>query len=215
MIKDLIVEQLKKSAEIKIKLAELESDSIEMACNIIVDSFLSGGKVFIIGNGGSAADAQHIAGEWVAKFKIKGRRALPALALTTNTSILTSITNDEGSDCTIFSRQIEAFANHPSDIVIAITTSGNSGNILEAAKFSKERGLKVIGLIGSGGGKLKDIVDVAIVVPSSEIPRIQESHIAIGHIMCDIVEQKVFWSEEGATNVEHTKDSVQNMFHNY
>lgn len=193
-MRDMVIEQLKKSAEVKLKVAEMCADSIVQVCNIIVHAFQNGGKVLLIGNGGSAADAQHIAGEWTASFKLK-RRALPALALTTNTSILTSIVNDE-KDNSEFKRQVEAFANHPADVLIAITTSGNSANILEAAAYARNKHITVIGFTGNGGGKLKDIADLSIIVPSTDTQRIQESHIAVGHIICDIVEQKLFWLEE-------------------
>ena len=193
-MRDLIVEQLKQSAAVKLKLAEESADVIAKACNMIVDAFRNGGKVLLIGNGGSAADAQHIAGEWTAHFKLK-RKALPALALTTNTSIITSIVNDSRNNSE-FARQVEAFANHPADLLLAITTSGTSPNIIEAVKYAKNNRIATIGLTGSGGGMLKTIADLTIVVPSSDVQRIQESHIAVGHIICDIVEQKLFWLEE-------------------
>lgn len=206
MIRNLIIEQLKKSAEVKLKVAELEADAIAVACEMLVRTFQEGGKVLLIGNGGSAADAQHIAGEWTAQFKMK-RRALPALALTTNTSILTSIVNDDRNN-TEFARQVEAFANHPSDLLIAITTSGNSPNILEAVKCARNNHIRVIGLTGNNGGKLKDMVDLAIIVPSNDTQRIQESHIAIGHVICDIVEQKLFWLEEHASQNLKTSPGI-------
>lgn len=195
MVKELIVEQLKKSADIKLKMVEGESENILRVCNVLVKCFQSGGKLLLAGNGGSAADAQHIAGEFVAQFKIKNRRALPAIALNTNSSIVTSIVNDARNDSE-FSRQVEAFANHPMDILMVITTSGNSKNLVEAVKVAKQKNIFTIGLLGSGGGVLKDMTNLSVVVPSNEVPRIQESHITIGHIICDVVEQKLFWLED-------------------
>jgi len=195
MVINLIKEQLKKSAEIKLEMVEGESDNILRACRAIVKCFESGGKVLLAGNGGSAADAQHIAGEFVAQFKIKNRKAMPALALTTNSSIITSIVNDARNDSE-FSRQVEAFATHPEDLLIVITTSGNSKNIIEAVKVAREKNIRIIGLLGSGGGQLKNMVDIAIIVPSNDVARIQESHITIGHIICEIVEQRLFWLQD-------------------
>ena len=207
MLRNLIVDQLKESAEVKIKLVEEGVETIVQACDLIAKAFRDGGKVLLIGNGGSAADAQHIAGEWTAHFKLK-RKALPALALTTNTSIITSIVNDARDDSE-FARQVEAFANHPADLLIAITTSGNSANILEAVKLAKHKNITVVGLTGSGGGKLKDMADLSIIVPSNDTQRIQESHITIGHIMCDVVEQKLFLLE---THDNEGKNSSPQIF---
>lgn len=195
-MRDLIVRQLKESAAVKIKTAELLSDVIARAADIIIDSYRKGGKVLLIGNGGSAADAQHIASELVSNLNPGTfvRPALPALALTTNTSALTAISNDHGYD-TVFARKVEAFANHPSDVLVAITTSGNSPNILKAVETAKAKGLTVIGLTGRGGGRLKDMVDLALIVPSDDTQRIQEAHIAIGHIICDLVERKLFQND--------------------
>lgn len=186
-MKDIIVSQLKESAEVKLRVAEDLADHIKKAAEMIMDTYKRGGKVLLIGNGGSAADAQHIAGELVGHLNPKNaRRALPAMALTTNTSFLTAMGNDHGYEL-VFERKVEAFAN-PEDLLIAITTSGTSPNILKAVEVAKSRGVKVIGLTGKGGGRLKDRADLAIVVPSDNTQRIQESHIAIGHIICDLVE---------------------------
>lgn len=189
-MKEIIIKQLKESAEVKIQTADMIAGEIEKAANLIIEAYRKGGKMLLIGNGGSAADAQHIAGELVGKFKMD-RRALPALALTTNTSILTALGNDFGYD-TVFARNVEAFTNHPEDILVAITTSGTSQNILRAVETAKKCGIKTIGLTGKGGGKLKDMVDCAIIVPSDDTQRIQETHIAIGHILCDLVERTLF-----------------------
>lgn len=192
-VKDTVIRQLKESAEVKIKTAETLSDLIVRAAEMLIRAYENGGKVLLVGNGGSAADAQHIAGELVGRFKME-RRALPAIALTTNSSIITAIGNDYGYDM-VFARKVEALANHPEDVLIVITTSGNSPNILKAVEAARSNGIKSIGLTGKGGGKLKDLVDLALIVPSSDTPRIQEAHITIGHIICDLVEQGLFHAE--------------------
>ncbi|MFA6582925.1 MAG: SIS domain-containing protein [Elusimicrobiaceae bacterium] len=149
-------------------------------------SLKNGGKIIAMGNGGSAADAQHIAAEFVGRYKLN-RKALPSLALNVNTSTITAIGNDFGYD-EIFSRQIEAFATDK-DVVIAISTSGNSENIIKAVEAAKKRGSYTVGLLGGTGGKLKDLVNLPIIVPSSNTPRIQECHIHIAHVVCEIAEK--------------------------
>jgi D-sedoheptulose 7-phosphate isomerase len=163
--------------------------SVARASQILVRAFEQGNKVLLFGNGGSAADAQHIAAEFVGRFAID-RSALPALALTVNTSCLTAIGNDYGFD-QIFSRQIEAFGRS-GDVAIGISTSGDSLNVLTALAISRKRGLYTIALTGCTGGKIKAVVDHCICVPSSETPRIQECHILIGHIISQLVEQSIF-----------------------
>ncbi|QQG45430.1 MAG: D-sedoheptulose 7-phosphate isomerase [Candidatus Sungiibacteriota bacterium] len=185
-----VIRQLQESAEVKVKSAETLADLVVQAAEMIADTYQGGGKVLIMGNGGSAADAQHIAGELVGRFR-KERRALPAIALTTDTSILTALGNDYGYDL-IFARQVEALANHPKDLLLAISTSGNSPNVMRAVEEGKKRNLRVIGFLGRGGGKLKDLVDCALVVPSDDTQRIQETHITLGHIICDLVERALF-----------------------
>jgi D-sedoheptulose 7-phosphate isomerase len=145
------------------------------------------GKVLLMGNGGSAADSQHIAAEIVGRFK-KERKGLPAIALTTDTSILTSVGNDYGYDY-IFSRQIEALCR-PEDIVIGLTTSGNSANVVSAIEVAKKIGATTVGLTGGTGGKLNALCDYNLVVPSSVTARIQEAHIFIGHSLCEILESE-------------------------
>lgn len=191
-MKDFIKEQLKDSARVKLRVAEELSDHILAASHLVTETFRKGGKVLIAGNGGSAADAQHIAAEFVGTLDVRRkRRALPAMALTTNTSAITALGNDYGYDL-IFARKIEAFADPKKDVFIAISTSGNSANILEAIKVAKAKGLPVIGFMGKGGGQMKDLVDCALIVPSNDTQRIQEAHIAIGHVLCDIVERMLF-----------------------
>lgn len=147
----------------------------------------NGGKVLLMGNGGSAADSQHIAAEIVGRFK-KERKGLPAIALTTDTSILTSVGNDYGYDY-IFARQIEALCR-PEDLVIGLTTSGNSANVVSAIEAAKTVGATTVGLTGGTGGKLNALCDYNIVVPSDVTARIQEAHIFIGHSLCEILESE-------------------------
>ncbi|MGO9445398.1 MAG: D-sedoheptulose 7-phosphate isomerase [Thiobacillaceae bacterium] len=149
------------------------------------DSFASGGKVLLMGNGGSAADSQHIAAELVGRFH-RQRLGLPALALTTDTSILTSVGNDYGFE-QIFARQVEALAR-PGDVLIGISTSGSSENVVAAIRRGQELNIWSAGLLGGSGGRLQELCDLALVVPSEVTPRIQEAHILIGHILCDLVE---------------------------
>jgi D-sedoheptulose 7-phosphate isomerase len=160
---------------------------------ILVNAFKQGNKVLLFGNGGSAADAQHIAAELVGHFAFD-RPALPALALSVNSSCVTAIGNDYGFD-QVFSRQIEALAR-PGDVAIGISTSGNSANVLRAMSTARKIGLHTIALTGRTGGNLKNTVDHCICVPSNETPRIQECHSLIGHIMSELVEREMF-REEG------------------
>jgi len=162
---------------------------IQKGVRLIVHAYQQGGKLLLCGNGGSASDAQHIAAELVGRFS-KERRSLPALALSSNISTLSSIGNDYNFE-SIYSRQVEGYMQKE-DVLIAISTSGNSPNILAAVKKAKEVGGKTIGFTGESGGKLKGEVDLLINVPSKETPRIQESHILIGHIVCDLIEQELF-----------------------
>lgn len=144
-----------------------------------------GGKILLMGNGGSAADSQHIAAEIVGRYK-KERRGLPSIALTTDTSILTSVGNDYGFNF-IFSRQVEALCN-PGDIVVGLSTSGNSANVVAGIEKAREVGAYTIGMTGSGGGKLAQLCDLNLAMPSADTPRIQEAHITVGHILCDLIE---------------------------
>ncbi len=174
---------------IKTKQLLLEDENliskIALASSKIIQTIQKGGKVLIAGNGGSAADSQHFAAELVGKF-YRIRKALPAIALSTNTSILTAVGNDVGFDV-IFARQLEALGGK-GDVFIGISTSGNSANIVNAVEKAKELGLFTIALTGKSGGKLIDLADITINVPSSDTPRIQESHILILHIIAQLVE---------------------------
>jgi D-sedoheptulose 7-phosphate isomerase len=155
------------------------------ASEILIEAFHNKRKILLCGNGGSAADAQHLAGELVGRFLCK-RPPLPALALSVNTSVLTAVGNDYGFE-EVFARQVAALGQ-PGDVLVAISTSGDSSNVLRAAEAAKAKGMKVIGLTGADGGKLKDLCDFCLCVPSTSTPRIQEMHILIGHIICQLVE---------------------------
>ncbi len=185
-MEEFIKKELAESARLKGEMIEETVSSIADAAEVIITALKKGGKVILFGNGGSAADAQHIACELIGKFK-KVRGALPAIALTTDTSVLTALSNDFGFDFS-FSRQVEALAN-PNDVLVAISTSGMSSNIIEAVKVGKEKGCKSISLTGKTGYRLANLVDVPIYVPSNVTPRIQEAHITIGHIICALVEE--------------------------
>ena len=163
--------------------------NIAAAAQMIVDAYEQGKKTLLAGNGGSAADAQHIAGEFVSKFYFD-RPGIASIALTTDTSIITAIGNDYGYD-KLFSRQIQAQGS-AGDVFIGISTSGNSANLVEALRMCGQKGIKTIGLTGFTGGEMDSMCDLCIKVPSGETPRIQESHILIGHIICCIVEEKLF-----------------------
>ncbi|HXM67776.1 MAG TPA: D-sedoheptulose 7-phosphate isomerase [Candidatus Acidoferrum sp.] len=175
--------------------ADIVSTIAEVSAGL-VDSFDKGNKVLLFGNGGSAADAQHIAAEFVGRFAFN-RPALPALALSVNTSCVTAIGNDYGFDL-VFSRQIEALAR-PGDFAIGISTSGNSENVLQGLSVARKIGLTTVALTGCTGGKMKGEVDYCICAPSHETPRIQECHILIGHIISELVEETIFHEQSGVS----------------
>lgn len=156
---------------------------------MFISAFNKGGKIIFFGNGGSAADAQHLSAEMVGRFK-KDRNALPSIALTVNSSILTALGNDYGFD-TVFSRQLQALGK-PEDIAVGISTSGESQNVITAITTAKEIGIKTVGFLGRNGGRLKNLVDTAVTVPLQDTARIQEAHILLGHIICEIVEKELF-----------------------
>jgi D-sedoheptulose 7-phosphate isomerase len=190
-MQDRIKQQIRNSAELKQKLLESEPllSGIEKAATAIISAFRDKKKLLLAGNGGSAADAQHIAAEFVNRFNFD-RHGLPAIALTTDTSVLTSIANDYSFD-KIFARQLETLGN-AGDVFIGISTSGNSRNLVEAIKICRKEKIVTIGLTGSSGGQMKDLCNICIQVPSDETPRIQEVHSLIGHIICFIVEEELF-----------------------
>ncbi|SNB44689.1 D-sedoheptulose 7-phosphate isomerase [Geobacter sp. DSM 9736] len=164
-------------------------EKVAALVDMMADALGSGKKVLVMGNGGSAADAQHLAAEIVGRFKME-RRALPAVALTTDSSILTALGNDYGFE-SIFRRQVEALAS-PGDVVIGISTSGTSGNVHSALTLAAGMGCRTAGLLGRDGGTIRDIVDIDLTIPSDDTPRIQEGHITLIHIVCDLVERRLF-----------------------
>lgn len=166
-------------------ILETMQDDLMDVSNIFVETFKNGNKVLICGNGGSASDAQHISAELVGRYK-KERKGLPAIALTTDSSILTAVSNDYSYNY-VFERQVEALANK-GDLIIGISTSGKSENIINALKKAKELECKTLGLTGKGGGTMKNFCDYNLIVPSNDTPRIQEIHILFGHILCEIVD---------------------------
>jgi D-sedoheptulose 7-phosphate isomerase len=186
-IRELLEESIRVKEELRKQGAELEK--IERVSKIMIKALKNGKKIILFGNGGSAADAQHIACELAGKFKLE-RRGLPAIALTTNTSALTAIGNDFGYD-KVFSRQVEGMVDRD-DVVIGISTSGNSVNVIEGIKAAKEKRAFTVGFTGASGGKLEKVVDVCLKAPSEDTPRIQEVHITVGHIICQLVEEGLF-----------------------
>lgn len=184
-VRDVITNSLGEHLKVFETLLTRKIDAIEQAAEMLVRTISSGRKILICGNGGSAADAQHIAAEFTGRYE-RERRALAAIALTTDTSALTAIGNDYGFE-RVFARQVEALAE-PGDCLIAISTSGNSPNILAAVVAAKRIGCKTIGLTGQLGSNLSSLCDAAILVPSTRTSRIQEAHIAVGHIFCEIID---------------------------
>jgi D-sedoheptulose 7-phosphate isomerase len=183
------------SAEMKRITADSCAPTIVTAARVIVESLRHGGKVLICGNGGSAADSQHFAGEFInVLLKSRPRPAMAAISLTTDTSVLTAIGNDFGFS-SIFERQIAALGK-PGDVIIGISTSGNSENVIRAVQHASREKLRTIVLTGAGGGQLKSIADVSICVPTKDVQQIQECHLAIEHILCMLVERELFGGTE-------------------
>ena len=187
-MKDSVARSLKEGAELRLKMAETISTEIAAAAEAIAEAFKAGRKLLLFGNGGSAADAQHIAAEFMNRFLIE-RPPLPAVALTTDTSVLTSIANDYSFD-EIFSKQVKALGKK-GDVALGITTSGSSPNVLKALRVAKRLGMTTIALTGEGG-KAASLADIPLQIPSRSTPRIQEAHIAVGHILCDLTDTYLF-----------------------
>ena len=185
-MKEKIAKDIQESINVKSDLLKTHIPLIEQAARIVFESLKRGNKIIFFGNGGSASDSQHLAAELVGRYE-KERRAFPALALTTDTSILTAVGNDYSFD-KIFERQIEALGNK-GDVAFGISTSGNSKNVILGIKKAKSQGLTTIGFSGRSGGELHPLVDLSIVVPSNKTSRIQESHIMIGHIICERLDE--------------------------
>jgi D-sedoheptulose 7-phosphate isomerase len=186
MINRILCTNVERSMEVHSRLLEATLQEMTRAAEALVAAYVSGHKAIFFGNGGSAADAQHLAAEFLGRY-LRERRPLPAVALNANSSAVTAIGNDYGYD-QVFARQLEALAA-PGDVAVAISTSGNSPSVLEAVCCARRLGLFTVGLTGASGGRLRDAVDAIIAVPSDETPRIQECHILIGHALCDAVEQ--------------------------
>jgi len=181
---EIIKSELNLHNEVSSKMEQLSS-SIESIAELTIESLKSNGKIILFGNGGSAADAQHIAAELVGRYKTS-RKGLAAIALTTDSSVLTSIGNDFGYE-NIFKRQLEALLNK-NDLVIGISTSGNSSNVTNALEYAKNYGAKVVGFSGGDGGAMNKICNINLIIPSNDTPRIQEMHIFIGHTLCHLVD---------------------------
>jgi len=188
---DQIKQIIADSIEVKQKILNNSAthQQLEKAIDLISAAFLNGNKVLFCGNGGSAADAQHLAAEFSGRF-YKDRKALPAEAMHCNTSYLTAVANDYSYEV-IYARIVEG-TGIKGDVLIGLSTSGNSGNIVKAFEVAKSLGITTIGFTGTGGGKMKELSDILFNVPSTDTPRIQESHILLGHIICQLVEEKVF-----------------------
>jgi len=187
--RELAARELKESAEVKLRCADQLAPEIEKAAEMLVECFRAGGKVMLCGNGGSASDSQHIAAEFVNRY-VGERPALASIALTTDTSNLTSIGNDRSFD-EVFSRQVAALGRK-GDVLIGITTSGKSPNVLKAFEEAKRLGVKTIAFSGRDGGPAAEMADHAIVVPDKTTSRIQEVHITVGHILCGLVDREMF-----------------------
>ena len=189
-MENIILKRFKESGEVKNRFLKENLPRIVEVIKLVAQGFEGGSKLFLFGNGGSAADAQHIAAEFVNRFIID-RPPLPAIALTTDTSILTSISNDVAFN-EVFSKQLKALGKE-GDIAIGISTSGNSPNILKAFEVAKEIGIKTVAFTGNEGGGIAKVADISLIVPSSSTPRIQETHILMGHILCEMVEHQLFF----------------------
>ena len=184
-----IVQAFRESADLKLRFIRQNAEVLSRVVILIVEAFKAGNKVLLFGNGGSAADAQHLAAEFVNRFLIE-RPPLPAIALTTDTSILTSISNDYGY-ADSFSKQVKALGKE-GDVAMGISTSGSAANVIKAVKVAREMGMKTVALTGNDGGELARIAEVSIVVDSAVTPRIQEVHITVGHVLCEMVDRMLF-----------------------
>ena len=188
-MKEEIAQIFRESADLKLRFIRQNAELLVHVVRMIVEAFKSGHKVLLFGNGGSAADAQHMAAEFINRFLIE-RPPLPAIALTTDTSVLTSISNDYGY-VDSFSKQVKALGKE-GDVAIGISTSGSAANVIKAVRVAREMGIKTVGLSGRDGGELAKAVDLAIVVDAQATPRIQEVHITIGHAICEMVDRMLF-----------------------
>lgn len=186
-------DELHQMSELIRLTADTVSARIAAYAELARDTIAAEGKLLFCGNGGSAADAQHLAAEYVVRLS-RDRRALPAIALTTDASVLTACANDLGYE-QVFARQVEALGR-PGDLLVLLSTSGDSDNVVQAARIAKQTGLSTVALLANGGGRLRTLVDVAVVVPTGRVSRAQEIHLAIGHIVCDQVEKSIMENSE-------------------
>jgi D-sedoheptulose 7-phosphate isomerase len=194
MTENILRRNIESSIEVHSRVLEACLPAMRKAADALIAAYLGGRKALFFGNGGSAADAQHLAAEFLGRY-LRERRPMPALALHANTSAVTAIANDYGYEYA-FSRQLQAYAV-AGDVAVGISTSGNSKNVVEAIKVARQMGVYTIGLTGASGGRLRDLVDVLIAAPTNETPRIQECHILVGHALCDAVEQAVAAAPSG------------------
>jgi len=187
-----VVEQIRElaseSVAVKLRFFAEHAEEVAEAARMLIEAIKSGKKIFLFGNGGSAADAQHLAAELVNRYR-QERPPVAAIALTTDTSILTSVSNDSSFEH-VFSRQIQALGQ-PGDVAIAISTSGKSLNVIRAVERARQMGLRTIGLLGHDGGAVGRLVELPLIVQSDHTPRIQEAHITLGHILCDLIEREL------------------------
>jgi D-sedoheptulose 7-phosphate isomerase len=196
-MENIILKRFKESTEVKTRFLKENLPRLVDGIKLISHAFEAGNKLFFFGNGGSAADAQHLAAEFVNRY-IMDRPPLPAIALTTDTSILTSVSNDMAFN-QIFAKQLRALGKE-GDVAIGISTSGNSSNVIKAFEVAKEMGIKTVALTGNDGGMLAKIADISLTVPSTSTPRIQETHILIGHILCEMAEHYLFLKSPAMTS---------------
>ena len=196
-MENIILKRFQESTEVKTRFLKENLPRLIDGIKLISHAFEAGNKLFFFGNGGSAADAQHLAAEFVNRY-IMDRPPLPAIALTTDTSILTSVSNDMAFN-QIFAKQLRALGKE-GDVAIGISTSGNSSNVVKAFEVAKEMGMKTVALTGNDGGMLAKIADISLTVPSTSTPRIQEAHILIGHILCEMAEHYLFLKSPAMTN---------------
>jgi len=208
VIREQVIHSLREGAELRLRLIECCTDQAVRAAQAIHRCFRQGGKVMLFGNGGSAADAQHIAAEFVGRF-MRERAPLPALALTTDTSALTAVGNDYGFE-QVFARQIRALGRR-GDVAIAISTSGRSPNIIAGVQAARDQGLITIGLTGGDGGALRGLVEIPIGIPSTNTARIQECHLALEHILCEIVEGLWLVEQETVSREDATSSQVREL----
>ncbi len=193
--KKFIIDSLKESSDTKKAMEEKCLNDILKIADMLADSFKAGNKLLLCGNGGSAADCQHIATEFVIRLSHDIQRpALPAIALTTDSSNLTAGGNDIGFE-NVFARSVEGLGNK-GDVLLAISTSGNSGNVIKAVHTAKQKGMKTVSFLGGSGGKLKTEADISVIIPSSNTQRIQEGHITAAHIICELVERELFGKDQ-------------------